>query len=357
MRERLIPYVQKALELGAHDLHIKSGFPAVIRVAGAVRRLDMPPLSPKELEVMVAELLGEQRIAELRTHGHSDCPYEIENVCRMRLNVFLQRNSLAVSMRLVPNRIRELSDLGFTLSTVDLLTKVQKGMILFTGATNSGKSTTLAALIHHLARQEPLHIISIEDPIEYVFQGYEKSIVSQRQVGEDTPDFHAGLSAALREDPDVIVIGELRDQESVETSLKAAETGHLVLATLHTGDAVQSITRMINIFPSYQRDAIRYMLSSCLKVILSQTLIPATDGRSRVLVYEVLPMLASVCNLLRQRKIHEIGAILRIGRNAGCVPRIDILKNLLRERKINEADIPRDMKKELYDQEMRGGTA
>lgn len=357
MRQKLTDIVAKAMEMNAFDVHIKTGFAPMIRIAGVIRPLEFTPLSPKEMEQLALMLIGDRRVADLKTSGHADAPCEIADLCRVRVNVFFQRNSLAISMRLVPKQILEVHELGFSPKTVEILTSVQKGMILLTGATNCGKSTTLAALVHHLARHEPLHVVSIEDPIEYVFPSYPSSLVSQRQVGEDTPNFLTGLIASLREDPDVIVLGELRDQETVETALKAAETGHLVISTLHTGSAVQSLTRMINIFPSHQRDSVRYMLASCVKVIVAQTLLPSTDGKRRVMAYELMPMLPAVRNLLRQRKIHEIGSILRVGRNAGCVPMVDSLKALIKARKLNESDIPHEYRKEMLDQEARHGAA
>lgn len=213
-------------------------------------------------------------------------------------------------------------------------------MVLITGATNSGKSTTAASFIDLIAQNHSLHVITIEDPVEYIFPKYENTIVSQRQVGEDAIDFQGGLNSALRQDPDVVVIGELRDLETVETCLKAAETGHLVVATLHTANAVQSITRMINMFPSHQRDNIRFMISSSLKAVLSQVLLPSLDHKSRVLGYEFLPMLPSVCNLIRQRKIHEIYSVLRLGQRSGCIPMNIVIKQLIQKRMVRFEDVP-----------------
>ena len=340
MIEYLENVIEKALSLGAHDVHLKTAFPPVVRVANTIRRLDIAAPSPKELEKVVMEILDEKRMAQFKAKGQIDCSFEIKDKCRVRANLFFQRNALAISLRLVPQKIPELDKLGFSTELIEMIMKVNRGMILVTGATNSGKSTTVAGVVHLLAQREPLHIITIEDPIEYSFTNYPSSIVSQRQVGEDTPTFQAGLSSALREDPDVILIGELRDQETVETCLKAAETGHLVLGTLHTSNAVQSILRLINIFPSHARDNVRFMLSSCLKIIISQILLPSIDQKGRVLAYEVLPMLASVCNLVRTKKIHEVGAMLRLGRRAGCVPMFSTIEALLKAGKIRAADIP-----------------
>jgi len=345
MNEYLEKVVRKALDMGAFDIHLKAAFSPIVRLAGTIHRLEeFPALSPKEMEKMALEMMDDKRRTEFRTHGQADCSIEVPGVCRARINVFLQRNSLALSMRIVPPRIRDLKELGFPQEITDMMLKANKGLILVTGATNSGKSTTVAALVHLLAMTEPLHIISIEDPIEYIFPTYENSIVNQRQVGEDTISFQQGLISALREDPDVIMIGELRDQETVEISLRAAETGHLVLGTLHTSSAAQSLTRMINVFPSHQRDSIRFMLSSSLKAIVSQMLLPSADHKSRVLAFEVLPMLPSVCNLLRQRKIHEIQNLMAIGRGSGCVPMIETVRGLVKSGKVRAEDVPKEMR-------------
>ncbi|MGM0601275.1 MAG: type IV pilus twitching motility protein PilT, partial [Candidatus Rifleibacteriota bacterium] len=312
MSEILRPLIEKALEFGAYDLHLKSAFAPIIRVANEIRRLEMPAFSPKEMEQIVLSLLDENQRQQFKSRGQIDCSFTYPDLVRVRGNIFFQRNSLALSCRLVPPMPPELNTLGFSQEVVDNLLKLNRGMVLITGATNSGKSTTAASFIDMVARKNSVHVITIEDPIEYVFPRYQNSIVSQRQVGADAVDFHGGLSSALRQDPDVVVLGELRDLETVETCLKAAETGHLVVATLHTANAVQSITRMINMFPSHQRDNIRFMISSSLRAVLSQALLPSYDHKSRVLAYEFLPMLSSVCNLIRQRKIHEIYSVLRL---------------------------------------------
>lgn len=340
MSNLLQPLIEEALKHGAYDLHIKSAFPPIIRVASEIRRMDLPAFSPKEMEQLVISLLDDNQRKTFKARGQIDCSFTIPNVIRVRANIFFQRNSLAISCRLVPPSPPEMATLGFVQEVTDTLLKINNGMILITGATNSGKSTTAASFIDLVARNHALHIITIEDPVEYVFPKYPKSIISQRQIGEDTPDFHTGLNSALRQDPDVVLIGELRDLETVETCLKAAETGHLVVATLHTSNAVQSITRMINIFPSHQRDNIRFMISSSLKCVLSQVLLPSADHKKRVLAYEILPMLPSVSNLIRQRKIHEIHSVMRLGQRSGCIPMNTVVKDLLKRKLVRHEDVP-----------------
>lgn len=346
MSKLMQPLIEEALKHGAYDLHIKSAFAPIIRVANEIRRLELPAFSPKEMEQLVLSMLDEKQQHAFKAKGQIDCSFTLPGIIRVRANIFFQRNSLAISCRLVPPAPPELQTLGFTQDVIDTLVKINRGMILITGATNSGKSTTAASFIDLIARTNSLHIITIEDPVEYVFPKYPHTIISQRQVGDDTVDFQTSLTSALRQDPDVIVIGELRDLETVETCLKAAETGHLVVATLHTANAVQSITRMINIFPSHQRDNIRFMLSSSLRAVLSQVLLPSADHKKRVMAYELLPMLPSVCNLIRQRKIHEIHSVLRLGQRSGCVPMNTVVKSLIKNRMVRPEDVPPELLEE-----------
>lgn len=346
MNDYLETVIRKALALGAHDVHVKTAFPPIVRVADMIQRLELPAPSPKEMEHIVFGILGEKYIAQFKAKGQIDCSFEIPNLIRARANVFFQRNSIAMSLRLVPELPPPLEKLGFPKEIIDLVLKAKRGMVLITGATNAGKSTTAASIIDALAAAESVHIITIEDPVEYLFPKYPNSVVSQRQVGEDTPTFQAGLTSALRQDPDIVFIGELRDQETVETALKAAETGHLVLGTLHTANAVQSILRLINIFPSHQRDNIRFMLASCMKLIISQILLPRADRKGRVLGYEVLPMIPSVTNLIRQKKIHEISSILRVGRRSGCVPMSQSIQELVKKGQVLPETVPIEFREE-----------
>lgn len=346
MNEKLIGILNEATQIGAFDVHIKTAFSPIVRIANEIRKLDHPAISPKEMEAMVLSMLNQNQRSEFMVKGQIDTSFSVPHIGRVRSNIFFQRNSLAISMRLVPPLPPDLSKLGFTKEVVDSIAKLNRGMILITGATNSGKSTTAASIVSMMASRHCCHAITIEDPIEYVFPKYPNSIITQRQIGTDTPDFPAGLTSALRQDPDIILIGELRDQETVETCLKASETGHLVIGTLHTSNAVQSILRMINIFPSYQRDNVRFMLSSSLKLIISQILLPSADHKSRVLAYEILPILSSVANLIRQKKIHEIASVLRLGRKSGCVPMSAVVKDLIKARQVQVDDVPNDLYEE-----------
>jgi twitching motility protein PilT len=343
MIEKFQQMVEAALQKGAHDLHLKTAFAPNIRVASSIEKMDFPPLTPREMDYLANMMLDKNQRNVLHQKGQVDCSYELENICRLRTNIFMQRNSLAISMRLIEPTPPEFMTLGFPETTIERIKEINQGMILITGATNAGKSTTMASIVDYLARHRSKHIITIEDPVEYIFSSYDSTIISQRQVGSDVINFSSGLKSALRQDPDIIMIGELRDQETVETALKAAETGHLVLGTLHTSNAVQSILRLINIFPSHQRDSVRYMLSSSLKLIISQMLLPTRDHKKRILAAEVLPMMSSVANLIRQKKVHEVSAIMRVGRRQGCVLMQESVKVLLQKGLISAHVIPENL--------------
>lgn len=337
----------KAKKLCAFDVHVKTAFSPLTRIGSEIRKMDFQSISPAEMENIVLSILDERQRSEFRAKGQIDTSFSMPEVGRIRCNIFYQRNSLAMSMRLVPILPPEMQVLGFPQEVINSFLLIKRGMILITGATNSGKSTTAASMVRLLAEKSSYHIITIEDPVEYVFPDYPTTIISQRQLGEDTLTFNQALNSALRQDPDVVFIGELRDQETVETCLKASETGHLVIATLHTANAVQSILRMINIFPSYQRDNIRFMLSSSLKMVISQVLIPTATKKGRIMAYELLPIIPSVANLIRQKKIHEISSLMRISQKAGCIPMSNTVKQLLKSKQITREDIPQDLYEEL----------
>lgn len=343
MIEKLKEMIELALAKGAHDLHIKTSFTPNIRVADAIVKLDYPAITPKEIEILINIMLDKNQKALFLSKGQADCSYEIKDFCRLRINIFMQRNSIGISIRIIEPTPPQFQNLGFPEGTLEKITDINQGMILIAGATNAGKSTTMASIIDSLAKSKSKHIITIEDPIEYIFPKYKESIISQRQIGSDATSFSAGLKASLRQDPDVIMIGEIRDQETVETCLRAAETGHLVIGTLHTSNAVQSILRLINIFPSHQRDSVRYMLASSLKLIISQMLVPTKDGKTRILAAEILPMMPAVANLIRQKKIHEIPAIMKINKKQGCIAMYDTVRTLLQNGSVSADDIPQSI--------------
>ena len=278
------------VESGGSDLHLKAGAPPLMRVNGGLGPLpDAPPLRPEDTErVLAAILVGEEHRAEFERDNEVDFAYAIEDLARFRVNAFRQRGSVSLVMRAIPTQIKTVDDLGLP-PVVSELAQEQRGIILLTGTTGSGKSTTLAAIIDHINRARSEHIVTIEDPIEFLHPD-KQSIVNQREVGSDTTSFTRALRRVLRQDPDVILIGEMRDEETVHTALSAAETGHLVLSTLHTIDAPETVNRIVDFFPPHQQQQARAMVAGTLKGIISQRLVPTPDRRGRVAVCEILRM-------------------------------------------------------------------
>jgi twitching motility protein PilT len=279
--------IQVASSRGASDIHLRAGHVPLVRIDGSLERWnDMAAISAASLEAISTRLLSPAHQAQLQTRMEVDVAWQAPGVGRIRASVFRQRGTIAISMRLIPAIIPSLEELGLPPSVVSLAFE-SRGLILVTGATGSGKSTTLAALVDLINRNRALHILTIEDPIEFVHAD-QKASVTQREVGFDTSSYANGLRSALRQDPDVILIGEMRDMDTIETALVAAETGHLVLSTLHTLDAPETINRIIAVFPPHQQNQVRHQLSRVLKAAVSQRLLPRADGRGRVLASEVL---------------------------------------------------------------------
>jgi twitching motility protein PilT len=290
------------------DLHLKVGSVPLARVDGELGPLtsdDWPVLEPADtLACAKALLAGTERMTEFERHQELDISYEIDGVARFRINIFRQRGNISLVARAIPHRIRSVDELGLP-SVVTELAEEPRGIILVTGSTGSGKSTTLAAIIDHINNTRAAHIVTIEDPIEFVHRDL-RSMISQREVGSDTHSFKDALRRVLRQDPDVILIGEMRDEETVETALSAAETGHLVLSTIHTVDAAESINRMLDFFPPYQHHQVRSMIAGTLKGVVSQRLVPAAVG-GRVAAVEVLRMTGRVRDAIRDPTHSEAG--------------------------------------------------
>jgi len=278
---------------GASDIHLRAGHVPLVRIDGSLERwTSVAALSDTALEALATRLLPPVHLERLHTNFEVDVAWEAPGVGRVRASVFRQRGTVAVSMRLIPHEIPTLEALGLPGSIVSLAEE-SRGLVLVTGATGSGKSTTLAALVDLINRTRALHVLTIEDPIEFVHRD-RRAVVTQREVGFDTPAYAPGLRSALRQDPDVILIGEMRDMETIETALVAAETGHLVLSTLHTLDAPETINRIVSVFPPHQQGQIRHQLSRVLRAAVSQRLLPRADGRGRCLAAEVLMATAYV---------------------------------------------------------------
>jgi len=320
----------------ASDLHLTAGSPPVLRVHEQMRVTEFEKLTPEGARELIYSMLSESRIRIYEEEMELDLSFGLEGLGRFRANVFRQRGCVAAAIRHVPFGIRSMDDLGLA-NSVQKLADLPKGLVLVTGATGSGKSTTLAALVDRINTEQEVHIITVEDPIEYVHQ-HKKAIVNQREVGSDTKSFGTALKYVLREDPDVILVGEMRDLETIQAALTSAETGHLVLATLHTSDAVQTINRIIDVFPSHQQDQVRVQLSFVLQAIIAQQLIPRKDGVGRILAAEVMLATPAIRALIRESKAHQIYSMIQTGAQMGMQTMNQSLAQLCKSGKITQDD-------------------
>ncbi len=302
-------------EQGASDLHISSGEPPFLRLHGEMVRLEYQPLSPAESQALIFEILTDKQKRNFIENWELDCSYSVENVGRFRCNVLMQRRGISAVFRIIPEIIPSVTDLNLPNSLLDLI-NVSRGLVLVTGPTGSGKSTTLAALIDHINANEACHILTIEDPIEFVHSN-KKSLITQREVSGHTKSFANALKASLREDPDIILVGEMRDLETIQLAMTAAETGHLVFGTLHTNSAAKTVDRIIDVFPQEQQEQVRVMLSESLRGVIAQTLLPRADRPGRVAGLEVLVNTNAVANLIREGKTFQIGSTMQTGRGIG----------------------------------------
>lgn len=299
---------------GASDLHLTVGTYPVIRVNGKLMPISENKLTTSDTERYAKEILGE-RYNEYCENGESDTSYSIGGLGRFRVNVFKQRGSDALAIRVVTLKIPSISELGHP-QIIKELTNLQRGLILVTGPTGSGKSTTLAAMINEINATRSAHIITLEDPIEYLHK-HNKSIINQREIGKDSASYKNALKAILREDPDVILVGEMRDLETIAIAITAAETGHLVLSTLHTIGAAKTIDRIVDVFPPYQQQQIKIQLAAVLQGIISQQLLPREDGKGRVAALEVMITTPAIQNLIREGKTHQIESSVQTGAKYG----------------------------------------
>lgn len=325
----------QSVKVRASDIHLTTGRPPSYRIDGVLAPIEGERLIPQMLEDILMPLMDVRHREELQNNGQTDFAYAISGVGRFRVNVFKQRGTLASVMRSLPFNIPEPEDLGIPAEVVEMTTR-KRGLILVTGPTGSGKSTTLASLIHVINRNYPYHIITLEDPIEYLHR-HDKSVVNQREIGSDSTDYAQALRAALREDPDVILAGEMRDLETISTAITAAETGHLVFSTLHTIGADKTIDRIIDVFPPNQQQQIRIQLASVLECVVSQQLLKKADGSGRVAALEVLFANNAVRNLIRESKTYQIASIMQTNKRAGMQTMDDALYDLYM-RKLIDAD-------------------
>ncbi|MFN7262633.1 MAG: type IV pilus twitching motility protein PilT [Pseudobdellovibrionaceae bacterium] len=335
------------VEQGASDLHVTSGAPPYLRLHGNMAPLNYKDLSNQDVQSLIFEILTEKQKKSFIEKWELDFAYTVPGIGRFRANVFMQRKGLAAVFRVIPEKIKTPQELSLPPAIMDLI-EADKGLVLVTGPTGSGKSTTLAALIHHINTTKDAHIITVEDPIEFVHQNV-KSLINQREVGVHTKSFANALKSALREDPDILLVGELRDLETIALALTAAETGHLVFGTLHTNSAAKTIDRIIDVFPEGQQQQIRTMLSESLRGVVAQTLFTRRDGHGRVAAYEIMKCTKAISNLIRENKIHQIHSQIQTGSKYGMVLFEKSVEDLLKKGLINKADANSFLGKDIDD--------
>ena len=356
----LTTLLKAMLDHGASDMHISSGAPPTYRLHGQILKAKMPPLNSAETKELCYSVLTETQRAHLEENRQLDFSFGIRDLARFRANLFFQRGALSGAFRFIPFDVPQLSTLGLP-GSIEALMRKPRGLVLVTGATGSGKSTTLAAMIDALNAEENLHIITIEDPIEYI-HSHRSCLANQREIGHDAKTFGDALKAALREDPDVVLVGEMRDRETIETALTLAETGHLVMSTLHTNTAYQTITRIVQVFPPEQQDQIRMQLSMVLEGIICQSLLPRADGNGRALAYELMFPNASIRNLIRENKLFQIASAMMVGQDqSGMVLFNQSLLSRVRRRLVSIDDAlqtspePEELAKMLADLQRKAG--
>jgi twitching motility protein PilT len=318
--------LQLVVEKNASDLHIAVGLPPIIRVDGDLFAANYTVLEPTNSQRIVYDILTDEQIHQYETTYELDCSYALQKVARFRVNIFREKGSVAAAFRLIPARIPTVRELALPL-VLEQLSRKPRGLVLVTGPTGCGKSTTLAAMLGQINRERSVHIITIEDPIEYLHT-HHKSIINQRELGGDTKGFPAALRAALREDPDVILVGEMRDLDTMELAIRAAETGHLVFSTVHTNNAASTVDRIVDAFPVGQQEQIRIMLSNTLEAVVSQQLMPRAGMPGRIAAVEVMIASAAIRNLIREAKAHQITSIIQTSAHLGMQTMDQALKDL-----------------------------
>ena len=319
----------------ASDLHLSAVLPPMIRVHGDVRRINLPPLEHKDVHGMIYDIMNDGQRKAYEENLECDFSFAIPGLARFRVNAFNQDRGAAAVLRTIPSKILSLEELNAPKIFGELAMK-PRGLVLVTGPTGSGKSTTLAGMVNHLNESEYGHILTVEDPIEFVHES-KKCLINQREVGPHTLSFTAALRSALREDPDAILVGELRDLETIRLALSAAETGHLVFGTLHTSSAAKTIDRIIDVFPGYEKEMVRAMLSESLQAVISQTLLKTKDGSGRVAAHEIMLGTPAIRNLIREAKIAQMYSAIQTGSNVGMQTLDSNLTDLLRRNIISPA--------------------
>jgi len=332
-------YLRGMIPVGASDFHLSSGARPTYRVNGAIRatsKQSSREFEAQEIEELIREIIPEDNREELRTHKDTDFAYMIEGIGRFRVNAFYDHRGPGAVFRFIPDRIRTFEELGLGPAIAEFCS-LNKGLVLVTGPTGSGKSTTLAAMIDHINRTRSDHIVTIEDPIEFIHPNI-RCLVNQREVHRHTESFSTALRAALRQDPDIVLVGEMRDLETTETAIETAVTGHLVFGTLHTSTAASTVDRIIDQFPAERQNQIRVMLSMSLRGVVSQTLLRRADGEGRVAAYEILVVTPAVANQIRDGKSHQIPMAIQTGGNLGMQSLNDHLLKLVRQKLVEPAE-------------------
>ncbi len=325
--------LKMVVDRDASDLHLSVGRPPVIRIDGRLENLGAEPLLPEDTVRLMESITPDRHREAIQEMGSSDFGYTFGDLARFRVSIFRTHGNVGVVCRLIPHRILAFDDLGLPVTHIKELMHKPRGLVLVVGPTGSGKTTTLASMIDYINANRDAHIITIEDPIEY-WHPHKRSIVTHRELHVDTPSFARALRQALRQDPDVILVGEMRDLETMEAAITAAETGHLVFATLHTNSAAQTINRIVDAFPVTQQEQIRMQLSVTLIAVISQQLLPHASGKGRLAAYEIMIMTPAIANLIRERKTNRILSSMQTGQKLGMVTMDGFLLNLYRQNKI-----------------------
>jgi len=335
MAIRIHELLHLAVKSGASDIHLSAGEVPALRIDGEIERLDLPPLSPDEAKRLAYSVMNEKQKTAFENQMEMDFSIGLRGLARFRVNVFNQSRGIGVVLRQIPSKVLTLEDIKSP-KVFKKIAEFKRGLVLVTGPTGSGKSTTLAAIIDHINKTRSEHILTVEDPVEFVHEP-KMCIINQREVGAHTHSFSNALRGALREDPDVILVGELRDLETISLALTAAETGHLVFGTLHTNSAAETVDRLIDVFPHEQQAQVRTMVSTALKAVVSQMLLKKASGKGRVAAHEILLATPAIRNLIRENKLFQIPSIMQTSKGEGMQPIEDALRALVRSGAITRA--------------------
>ena len=353
---RMDDLLELAVQEGASDLHLAVGLPPVMRIHGSLAPLDAEPLAPEDTDRLMRSFAPEHHVKLLEANGGSDFGFSFRHLARFRVSIFRQKGHVGIVLRQIPSKMLSLEEIGLPAQLKDLLFK-PRGLILVTGPTGSGKTTTLASMLNIINQERDCHIITIEDPVEY-YHGHKKSVVTQREVGVDVPTFKEALRRALRQDPDVILVGEMRDLETMEAAITAAETGHLVFATLHTTGAARTVDRIVDAFPTNQQEQVRTQLSTSIVAVISQILMPRKDKPGRIAAFEIMIATPSIRSLIRDNKTFRITSDLQTGAKWGMQTLDSHLIELWRSGKIPyEELVTKAQDTEEIMQQVRGSQA